>query len=459
MTVPVLPYPKEKKKIVERLTPVFCTSDAKTEEDVRKIISRVRRDGDKALIHFSRKFDHHPVTLTKALALDEAYLREAWDQLPPDLSQSLRRARARITRFHEQQRVRGFRLTEPSGNRMSQQIFPLRSVGVYVPGGAASYPSTVLMNVIPAKVAGVPEIVMVTPPSGPALGHRAVLGAAHLCGVKTVYLSGGAQAVAAMAYGTETIPRVDKIVGPGNRWVATAKRLLYGEIDIDSVAGPSEVLIVADHTAKMEMVAADMLAQAEHDPDAAAIVILVGSRAKVEPLQRAIAEQTRGAQRREIIQKSLKKNGLIIRVKTIEEAIELANLRAPEHCEVITENAREVAAQIRDAGALFIGPWTPEAVGDYVAGPNHVLPTARTARFFSPLGVEDFIKRNHVIECTQRGLMALAPTVRTLASAEGLDAHRAAVDIRMNARESKSPEERPAGEPKRKPARRASKRA
>ncbi len=433
MDLPVLIYPRERDEVVARLTPTFSTSDPKTEEAVRKIIARVAKEGNKALIHFSRKFDTHPVTFAKAIALKADRLEAAWDSLPTDLQRALQRARMRITRFHENQRLKGFRVTEPNGNRMTQQIFPLRSVGVYVPGGTAAYPSTVLMNVIPAQVAGVDEIVLVTPPSTPTTGHQAILGAAHLLGLKTVHLTGGAQAIAALAHGTETIPAVDKIVGPGNRWVATAKRLLYGRIDIDSVAGPTEVLIVADETADPTHLAADMIAQAEHDPDAASILILVGKHNPVPAVLAALEEQTRRAARREIVRKSLKRNGFIIRVKTVAEAIKLANLRAPEHCEVITENARAVAEQIRDAGALFVGPWTPEPIGDYVAGPNHVLPTARTARFSSPLGVHDFIKRNHMIECSQQGFAALAPTVRSLAMAEGLEGHCAAVEIRLEA--------------------------
>jgi histidinol dehydrogenase len=436
MSLPVLIHPRDREKIHRRLTPAFSASDRKTEEIVQEIIDRVRREGDRALIHYSRQFDAHPVTFPKALALREDHLEHAWDQTDPELRQALRRAQMRITRFHEQQRTKGFRLTESSGNRMTQQVFPLRSVGLYVPGGMAAYPSTVMMNLIPAQVAGVQTMVMVTPPSAPTSGHRATLATAFMCGIRTVFLVGGAQAIAALAYGTETIPRVDKVVGPGNRWVATAKRLLYGHIDIDSVAGPTEVLILADHTANPEHLAADMLAQAEHDPDAAAILILIGSKVNLSAIQRAVAEQAKGAIRRDIIQRSLKKNGLIIRVRTAEVAVELANLRAPEHCEVITENARELAEQIRDAGAIFVGPWTPEPIGDYVAGPNHVLPTGRTARFFSPLGVHDFVRRNHIIECSREGFLMLASTVRTLATAEGLESHRLAVEMRLAAAEA-----------------------
>jgi histidinol dehydrogenase len=431
MDLPILIYPKDEGQIRERLTAVTSTFDPKTEEEVRKIIARVQRDGDKALIHFSRRFDSHPVTLARALALREDVLEAAWNQQPRELKQALHRAHMRINRFHENQRIRGFRLSEPNGNRMTQQVFPLRSAGVYVPGGMAAYPSSVLMNVIPARVAGVSEITMVTPPSAPSAGHGAVLAAAHLCGLKSVYLVGGAQAIAALALGTETIPRAEKVVGPGNRWVTTAKRLLAGVIDIDSVAGPSEVLILADHTADPEHVAADMLAQAEHDPDASAILILVGAKAKAEPIQAALRAQTRAAARRDIIQRSLRRHGVIIRVKSPEVAVELANLRAPEHCEVMMENPRAVAEQIRDAAAIFAGPWTPESIGDYVAGPNHVLPTGRTARFSSPLGVHSFIRRNHIIECTREGFMALAPTARTLATAEGFEAHRASIEVRL----------------------------
>jgi histidinol dehydrogenase len=431
MDLPILIHPRDRSAIHARLTREASAFDPKTEEEVRKIIARVRKDGDKALIHFSRKYDTHPVMFPKAMALHEDMLAQAWEQQSPELQMALRRARARITRFHENQRTRGFRLTEPNGNRLTQQVFPLRSVGIYVPGGTASYPSTVLMNVIPAQVAGVTEIVMVTPPSPPTAGQEATLAAAHLCGIKTVHLAGGAQAIAALAFGTETIARVDKVVGPGNRWVATAKRLLFGQIDIDSVAGATDVLIIADDSANPEHVAADLLAQAEHDPDAEAIVIVVGGKVIADKIRKSLETQTKMAMRRDIMLKSLKSHAAIICVKSINDAVELANLRAPEHCQVMTQGARAVAERIRDAGAVFVGHWTPEAMGDYVAGPNHVLPTGRTARFSSPLGVESFIRRNQVIECTRDGFLALADTVRTLSTAEGFEAHRNSVEIRM----------------------------
>lgn len=428
--LPVLSLPRDRRAIEARLTPVSATSDPKTERAVAQIIARVRREGDRALLAYSKEFDTHPVTAAREMVRGPEALLAAWRELPGSLRAALREAARRITRFHRHQRSQGFLVVDEHGNRLTQQVLPLRSVGIYVPGGTASYPSSLLMNAIPARVAGVEQIVMVTPPQQPSLGHLATLGAAHLAGIDTVYLTGGAQAVAALACGTQTIPRVDKVVGPGNRWVATAKRLLYGQIDIDSVAGPTEVLIVADRTANPDHLAADMLAQAEHDPDSSAILILVGDGVDLPAIQRSLADRTAQAPRRQIITKSLTRHGLIIRVRTAEEAVALANLRAPEHCEVIMRGARRVAGQIRDAAALFIGPWSPEPVGDYAAGPNHVLPTGRTARFFSPLGVHDFVKRNHLIECTRRGFEALLPTVRALAEAEGLSAHRGAMDAR-----------------------------
>jgi histidinol dehydrogenase len=363
-------------------------------------------------------------------AIPAAVLERAWKTTPPPLRRALRHAHKRITAFHSTQRLKGWTIRETGFGRIEERVTPLDRVAVYVPGGKAAYPSTVLMDIIPAKVAGVREVILITPPSKDKDGwpDPMTLAAAHLAGADRVLRIGGTPGLAAVAFGTKTIPRVDKVVGPGNIYIATAKKKLFGLFDIDSIAGPSEVLILADQTADLEHVAADMLAQAEHDQRATAGAILIGggaARAKklAATVQRQLAELPRAA----IAGASIRDNGFIITVRSAAQAVELANLKASEHVEVMTRDARRLAAQIRHAGAIFIGPWTPEPVGDYMAGPNHTLPTGGTARFFSPLGVWEFYKTSHTIEATRAGLARLAGDIITLAEAEGLTAHAQAI--------------------------------
>lgn len=411
-----------------------ASADAEAEAAVREIISRVRRDGDKAVMDYANRFDSAGYKRPADLIIPRERLKAAWESLPAVLRKSLKTAHARILAYHKHQALRGFSYTDPLGCRFEQRVHPLRRVGVYVPGGTAAYPSTVLMDVVPARVAGVEEIVMLTPPprdKKPAGDPReAALGAAWLAGVHQVVGVGGAHGVAALALGTASLPRVDKIVGPGNKYVALAKRLLYGEIDIDMIAGPSEILILADKTARPDVVAADMLSQAEHDPDAQSIAVLIGDY-DLQALLGELCARTAVSPRRGIIEKSLRASGAIIRVPGVAEAVEIANWKAPEHLEIITRNPRAVAKKVRNAGAIFLGPLTAEAIGDYAAGPNHTLPTSGTARFFSPLSVWSFYRTSHVVECSPRALEALAPCVLAIAEAEGLHAHAEAVRLRL----------------------------
>jgi histidinol dehydrogenase len=351
--------------------------------------------------------------------------------LPAGVRRDLALAARRIRAFHLPQRERSWSFRDASGARLGQLIRPLGRVGVYVPGGRAAYPSTVLMTVIPARVAGVGEVVGVTP-AAPAGDDPMVLAACHVAGLDVLYRVGGAQAIAALAFGTETIPRVDKVVGPGNVWVATAKRLCYGQVDIDSIAGPSEVLIVADASADPELVAADMLAQAEHDPLAAAVCVTT-RRALAGRVAAALDAQLAALPRRAIAARALAAFGAIVVVRSLDEAIAIVNRLAPEHLELLVRDPRRWAARVRHAGAIFLGPYAPEAFGDYLAGPNHVLPTGGTARFASPLGVYDFVKRTSTIEAGRRTIAGLGPAVVRLARLEGLEAHGRAVERRLAA--------------------------
>ena len=401
---------------------------ARVERQVHAIIRAVRRDGDRALLALTRRFEG--VSLRpQGLRVPAADLAAGYRDQPVAVRRDLALAARRIRAFHLRQRERSWSFRDPSGARLGQLIQPLSRVGLYVPGGRAAYPSTVLMTALPARVAGVPEIVAVSP-AGRAGHPPIILAACHVAGVDALYRVGGAQAVAALAYGTATIPRVDKIVGPGNVFVATAKRLVYGQVDIDSIAGPSEVLIVADRTADPDVVAADMLAQAEHDPDAASICVTPDSRV-AERVTRALAEQLAALPRRAIAARSLARFGAVVVTASLAEAVALANRLAPEHLELLVRAPRRWVAHIRHAGAVFVGPHTPEAFGDYLAGPNHVLPTGGTARFASPLGVYDFVKRTSLIEAGPRTLARLGPAVARLARLEGLDAHARTIDRRL----------------------------
>jgi len=404
------------------------TGGAAVEGRVRRIIAAVRRDGDRALVRFARAFDGVALK-PSALRVPAETLDTALDAQPASVRRDLQLAARRIRAFHVRQRERSWSFRDATGARLGQRIAPLGRVGVYVPGGRAVYPSTVLMTVIPARVAGVDEVIAVTPP-GRDGDSALVLAACRVAGVDAVFRVGGAQAIAALAWGTATIPRVDKVVGPGNVWVATAKRLCYGQVDIDAIAGPSEVVIVADRTADAALVAADMLAQAEHDPMAAAVCLTPDQRLAAR-VAVALEAQLATLPRRAIAARSLAAFGAIVVTPSLDAASELANRLAPEHLELAVRNPERVAARIRHAGAIFFGQGTPEAFGDYLAGPNHVLPTGGTARFASPLGVYDFVKRTSVIAAGPRTLATLGPAVARLAALEGLHAHGRAVERRL----------------------------
>ncbi len=411
-----------------RLAARGTTTGERVEADVRRIIARVRREGDRALLNFTRRFDG--VRLSRArLRVPPGAMEAAYRSLPARVRRDLGLAAGRIRAFHLHQRERSWSFRDASGARLGQRIEPLERVGVYVPGGRAAYPSTVLMTVIPARVAGVREVIAVSP-VGKDGDVSIVLAACHVAGVDILYRIGGAQAVAALAYGTGSVPRVDKIVGPGNVWVATAKRLVFGQVDIDAIAGPSEVLVVADGAADPELVAADMLAQAEHDPLAAAICVTPDHRLAAR-VAAALDRQLASLPRRAVAARSLANFGAIVVVRSLAEAVEIANRLAPEHLELAVRAPSRWLARVRHAGAIFLGQDTPEAFGDYLAGPNHVLPTGGTARFASPLGVYDFVKRTSIIEASPRTLARLGPAVVRLARLEGLDAHGRAVERRL----------------------------
>jgi histidinol dehydrogenase len=401
---------------------------AAVEKTVRKIIDDVRKSGDGALISYTEKFDGVKL-VPKKIRVSEKEIEEAYEDLPEEDIDALRLAARRIADFHERQKTQSWFVQEDSGAMLGQRVLPLECVGIYVPGGKASYPSSVLMNAVPAKVAGVPKVVMCVPAPGGKLSPG-VLVAADLAGVDEIYKVGGAQAVAAMAYGTKTVPRVDKIVGPGNIYVATAKRLVFGAVDIDMVAGPSEILVVADKTANPAFVAADMLSQAEHDEMASAVLV-TDSPELADAVKLELDAQVKELPRRKVAEKSLADFGAIILVRDLHEAAEIANRIAPEHLELSVDRPMELLPKLKNAGAIFMGHYTPEAVGDYCAGPNHVLPTGGTARFFSPLSTDDFVKKSSVLMYTKEALEELAPAVLRIAKMEGLDAHARMVEKRL----------------------------
>jgi len=390
-----------------------------------KILDSIRKGGDKALLRFTKRFDGHS---PKSFLISQKKISEIASKADPKVVSSLRLSAKRIKRFHERQRECSWKMKE-KGITLGQIIRPLERVGVYVPGGKASYPSTVLMNAIPAQVAGVKDIAIAVPtPKGEV--NPALMAAIKITGAKEVYCIGGAQAIGAFAYGTESIKRVDKIVGPGNIYVATAKKLVFGEVDIDMVAGPSEILIIADKTAEPRFIAADMLSQAEHD-ELASSVLITDSEVVAKAVLAELEGQLSFLKRAPIAEASLKAYGSIILVKEMSEALEIANTIAPEHLEVMTERPDDLLKGLRHAGAIFLGSYSPEPLGDYSAGPNHTLPTGGTARFSSPLGVYDFIKRTSFIRFTKEGFKRLASQVRTIADAEGLDGHANSIRIRL----------------------------
>lgn len=417
---------------IRALMRASSTGDPALPGQVAGIIDRVIRGGDRGLLECVREFDGSAGEDVASLRIDAHELADAAGAVPRELLASLERAAANIRHFHERQLERGFLDLLPDGSVLGQRVLPLRRVGVYVPGGRAAYPSSVLMNVIPAQVAGVDEIVMVTPAPGGVI-EPAVLAAAHLAGVREAYRMGGAHAVAALAHGTESIPAVDKIVGPGSRWVAEAKRQVFGQVDIDMIAGPSEILVIADDGADPRHVAADLIGQAEHDPDAIAWLVTDSERVAAA-VPGALEELLTRNPRRDIARAALEANGLILRVPSLEAAAIAADLRAPEHLELLVRDPMGLAGRIRNAGAIFLGPSSPEPIGDYFAGPNHVLPTGGTARWASPLGVYDFLKRTSLIGYSDARLRADAADVIRLAEAEGLHGHAEAVRVRVGGR-------------------------
>jgi histidinol dehydrogenase len=398
-------------------------------DTVNAIIQRVRTEGDEALVSYTREFDGYEITPAQFLVTEEEFAA-AYEQIDEAFLATLRKAKENIRVYHEKQKRYSWFDPTPGGSILGQKITPLERVGVYVPGGKAAYPSSVLMNIIPAKVAGVDEIIMVTPPSKSGKVNPGTLVAAREAGVDRVYKVGGAQAVAALAFGTETIPKVDKIVGPGNIFVALAKKAVFGYVSIDSIAGPSEILVLADETANPRYVAADLLSQAEHDEMASAILVTT-SQALADQVSVLVHEMAAGLARREIIEKSLENYGYILVASTMEDAIAVTNEIASEHMEIMTRDPFSLMPKIRNAGAIFIGEYSSEPLGDYLAGPNHVLPTNGTARFFSPLSVDDFIKKSSIISYTREELEAVWPDVVRFAENEGLTAHANSIQVRF----------------------------
>ncbi len=403
--------------------------DREIQTQVRDIIADVRKNGDQAVIAYTNRFDHRAITDASELELPKATLQSAWDSLPEQQAQALQTAADRIRIYAEQQKMQSWQFTDASGTLLGQKITPLDRVGLYVPGGKAAYPSSVLMNAIPAKVAGVADLIMVVPTPG-GYTNSLVLAAAYLAGVDRVFTIGGAQAIAALAYGTATIPGVAKIVGPGNIYVATAKKLVFGQVGIDMIAGPSEILIICDGQTNPDWIAMDMFSQAEHDENAQAILISDDGDF-LAAVEQSIQQLLPGMERADIIRTSLATRGAFIKVGSLRQAANVANRIAPEHLELSVADPEALCQHIRHAGAIFMGRYTAEALGDYCAGPNHVLPTSGTARFSSPLGVYDFQKRSSLINCSEAGADLLGKTASILARGESLTAHARSAEYRV----------------------------
>lgn len=394
---------------------------------VTEILAQVAARGDEALREYTLRFDKAELT---ELEVTEAEIDEAFAAVEPEFVEILRQAAANIRAFHEKQRRNSFVVADQPGVVLGQKIVPIQKVGLYVPGGTAAYPSTVLMDSIPAKIAGCPQLVMVTPPGADGKVNPVILAAAKIAGVDRIFKVGGAQAVAGLAYGTETLPKVDKIVGPGNIFVATAKKQLYGVVDIDMIAGPSEILIVADESANPRYLAADLMSQAEHDRMASAILI-TPSRELAEKTVQEVYRQMETLSRKEIIAEALDRFGGVIICENMEEAVDFANELAPEHLEICVNNPFDYVGRLDNAGSVFMGHYSPEPLGDYFAGPNHVLPTGGTARFFSPLSVDDFIKKSSFIYYPQAEIQKAAPDIIRLAETEELTAHANSIRVRV----------------------------
>ena len=407
--------------------------DSAIEQTVLGILNTIQQNGDEALLQYTQQFDGINAKSVTDLEIDSAQMIAAYKDLPQEQASALEQAAERVRAYHERQKkeagCHSWEYTEANGTRLGQKITPLDRVGIYVPGGKAAYPSSVLMNAIPAKVAGVSEVVMVVPtPNGAR--NPLVLAAAHLAGVDRAFTIGGAQAIGALAYGTQTVPAVDKIVGPGNAYVATAKRRVFGTVGIDMIAGPSEILVLCDGATDPDWIAMDLFSQAEHD-ELAQSILLCPDPAFIEKVNQSIQRLLPQMPREKVIRSSLQNRALLIEVKDMTEACRIANLIAAEHLEICAQEPQKWAQQIRHAGAIFMGSYTSESLGDYCAGPNHVLPTARTARFSSPLGVYDFIKRSSLIEVSEAGAQELGPIASVLAHGEGLQAHARAAEMRL----------------------------
>jgi histidinol dehydrogenase len=406
-----------------------AVSDEKVNQIVNEILQRVREEGDSAVVEYTNRFDGTSVETIAELEMSRERLQQALDGLPDDQRKALEIAAERVRAYHERQKGDSWQYTEADGTMLGQKVTPMDRVGLYVPGGKAAYPSSVLMNALPAKVAGVEEIIMVVPTPGGVV-NELVLAAACLSGVDRVFCVGGAQAVAALAYGTEVIPKVDKIVGPGNIFVATAKRAVFGAVGIDMIAGPSEILVVSDGLTNPDWVAMDLFSQAEHDEDAQPILVTPDADF-IDAVEESINKLLPTMERKEIIETSLRLRAALIKVKDLDEAIEVSNRIAPEHLELSIANPEAMLPKIRHAGAIFMGRFTAEALGDYCAGPNHVLPTSGTARFSSPLGVYDFQKRSSLIMFSEEGASEMGKVASVLARGEGLTAHARSAEYRI----------------------------
>lgn len=422
-----------KENLLEDLLKRSPNNYGQYEQGVQEILAHVKEEKDQAVFAYTKKFDHADITVDN-IKVTEEEIEEAYKEVDPKLVEIIRKALLNIRTYHEKQRQYSWFDSKPDGTILGQKVTPLHRVGVYVPGGKAVYPSSVLMNIVPAKVAGVDEIVMVTPPGKDGKVTPNTLVAAHEAGADVIYKVGGAQAIAALAYGTESIPKVDKIVGPGNIYVALAKKAVYGYVSIDAIAGPSEILVIADETANPRFVAADLLSQAEHDELASAILVTTS-----EELARKVSDEVDGflkeLSRSEIIRKSLDNYGYILVADTMDDVIDIANEIASEHLEIQTKNPYDVMTKVRNAGAIFIGEYASEPLGDYFAGPNHVLPTNGTAKFFSPLSVDDFIKKSSIIGYSEEALRDIHKDIEAFAEAEQLTAHANSIKVRFEGEE------------------------
>ncbi len=422
-----------KDNLLEKLLKRSPNSYGQFEQTVNDIITQVRERGDEALFEYTKKFDKCEIN-QQTIKVTDREIAEAYEKVEPELVKVMKKSAENITRFHQKQLHNSWMVPEENGTLLGQKITPIAISGVYVPGGKAAYPSSVLMNVLPAKVAGVSRIIMTTPPGADGKVNPGTLVAADIAGVSEIYKVGGAQAIAAMAFGTESIPRVNKITGPGNIFVALAKKACFGFVSIDSIAGPSEILVLADETANPRFVAADLLSQAEHDEMASAILITT-SKELAENVSDEVEQFTRQLSREEIIRKSLNNYGYILVAENMDQAIDAANEIASEHLEILTKNPYETMTKIKNAGAIFLGEYSSEPLGDYFAGPNHILPTNGTAKFFSPLNVDDFLKKTSIISYSRDALKEVHKDIELFAEKEGLTAHANSIKVRFEAGE------------------------